>query len=338
MKKILALGLLVIFGSILGEWTMPGNRDAEAQAVRTLKFGTLYSEGQEIFESNKFFTNEIEKRTQGKIKFKIFPGSSLVPTTQAISATHSGVLDTSFVPPSYEQSLWPITDITSLFGAPKLNYEEWRTVHDQIREITNKSIKSNLVVLGMSSTLNYLLFSRKPLTGKHQDFMGMLMRSAGGSFDAAVKAMGAAPVLIPAPEAYMAVQKGTIDGAMTIYSRYVEGKLYEVGPHCVIFPIGFFMIGGDYAINKKVWNSFPADIQKIFLEVGTEVVGFQNDRAKASDKKIVAEILPKLGVKPILMSEEENRILLQKIRPVWDEYIKKLGKPAEEIAQILGVK
>jgi len=336
-KRVRFAWMLVVAVCILG-LNVANEAAAKDPVARTLKFTTLYSEGQELYETVKFFTNEIEKRTQGGIKFRIFPGSSLVSTNQFVSAVNKGVLDVAFAVPVYEQGLWPLTGILNTLGAPYVNYEKWKNVHDQVRDITNKNIDLNVVILGMPHVLTYALYSSKPLTGKVADFKGMLLRGTGGSFDASMKALGGAPVMIPAPETYMALQKGTIDGAATIYSRYVEGKMYEVTPYFMVIPKGMTMCSQHFIINKGVWTSLTPDIQKVLLEVGTEVVGFTNDRSAASDKKILAEILPKLGIKPVIMSEEENKLLLQKLTTVWDPEISKLGKPAEEIARIIGVK
>ena len=311
---------------------------AEDKAVRTLKLATLYSEGKELFKTVQFFANEVEKRTQGRITFRIFPGNSLVPSKQALSGVHRGVVDAAFVPAAYEQQLWPITGIAMTFGAPNLTYENWRKIHNPIRDIMNQSLNINVVILGMPHVLNYFFYAKKSLTGTLKDFDRALVRSAGGAYDPSFKALGCAPVKIPAPEVYMALQKGTIDSGWNIYSRYVEGKLYEVVQNVVVIPKGMVISGQHFVINKRIWESLPADIQKILLEVGTDVVAFTNDRSAASDKKILEEILPKRGIKPIIMSEEENKRLIDRLMPVWGPVKKKLGKPGEEIAEILGVK
>ena len=336
-KKTRFLWVFLVVLCILG-WDLSKQAIAVDPAVRTLKFTTLYIEGQELYETVRFFTNEVEKRTQGKIKFRIFAGSSLVPTNQFTTSVAKGVVDSAFAVPGYEQGLWPITGITYTLGAPKITYEKWRTVHDQVRDILNKNLDLNVVILSMPHVCNYSLYSRKPLTGKVEDFKGMLLKGAGGSFDASIKGLGGVPVTIPAPETYMALQKGTIDGAITIYSRYVEGKMHEVTPYFMVIPKGMTVCLQYFIINKGVWNSLTPNIQKVLLEVGTEVMAFTNDRSEASDKKIVAEILPKLGIKPVIMSEEENKILLQKLATVFDSEVSKLGKPGEEIAKIVGVK
>ncbi|RLB04914.1 MAG: hypothetical protein DRG83_03765 [Deltaproteobacteria bacterium] len=332
------LVLLFTVMCVLAGWSNPEGAAAKDPAVRILKFQTLYSEGKHMYESVKFFTSEIEKRTQGRIRFQIFPGSSLVPTKQMLSSVHKGILDSAFVPAAYEQGLWPITGITMTFGAPNITYEKWRTIHDQVRDIMNKNIDINVVIVGMPHVVTYLYHSKKPLSGKIDDFKNALVRSAGGAYDASFKALGCAPVRIPAPEAYMALQKGTIDSAWSGYGRFVESKLYEVTPYVMIIPKGMVISAQHFIVNKHVWNSLPADIQRIFLEVGTEVVGVTNDRCAALDKKVVTETLPKLGITPIIMDKAENEVLLKKLAVVWPPLVAKLGKPAEEIAEILGVK
>jgi len=322
---------------VLAGWSNPEGAAAKDPAVRTLKFTTLYTSAREMFATPKFFVDEIEKRTKGKIKFNFYPGSSLVPAKQFVSSVHNGVVDVAFAVPSYEGGLWPITDLCTVFGAPMVTYEKWRFVEEKVRVIMNKNIDLNVLILSMPHVVVYHLCSKKPLTGKVADFENLLVRSAGSSFNASLKALGAKPVTMPSSEFYMALQKGIIDGGMTTFDLYKNWKLYEVAPNFMVIPKGAATFGQVFIINKNVWNSLPGDIQKIFLEVAKECVAFTNEHCEATDRRIFEEF-GKLGVKYVIMSEAENEILLEKLRPVWAEYIGKLGKPAEEIAKILGVK
>ena len=251
-------------------------RAADQPASRTLKLSTLYSEGKELYQTVLFFANEVEKRTGGKIKFKIFPGNSLVSENQTLTAVHNGVVDSAFVPAAYEQSLWPLTGMTMTFGAPNISYEKWSSIHDQVREIINKNMDINVVIVGMPHVLTYFYYSKKPIKGKLSDFDKSLVRSAGGAYDASFEALGCAPVKIGASEVYMAMQKGTIDSGWNIYSRYIEGKLYEVAPNVMIVPKGMVISGQHFVINRTVWESVGPEVQKILLQVGSEVVTFTN--------------------------------------------------------------
>lgn len=306
--------------------------------TRTLKLATLYSPGRELYETVKYFADEVEKRTKGEVKFKIFPGNSLVPAKQALSSVHNGVVDSAFVPGAYEQSLWPLTGMLMTFGAPNITYQKWRTIHDPIRDILNKNLKINVVIVSMPHVLQYLFYSKDPLTGTLKDFKNTMVRSAGGAYDISFKALGCAPVKIPASETYMALQKGTIDSGWNIYGRYVGAKLYEVAPHVVVIPKGMIICGQYFVINKAVWESLSPKNRNVIMEVGKDVVAYTNDRSAASDQNVLNKKLPQLGIKPTIMSTEVNQKLLEKLAPTWGPVISKNGKQGQEIAKILGVR
>jgi len=228
--------------------------------------------------------------------------------------------------------------MTMTFGAPNITYEKWGSIHDQVRDIINKNTNINAVILSMPHVLNYFYYSKKPLKGKLSEFDRSLVRSAGGAYDASFEALGCVPVKIPASEVYMAMQKGTIDSGWNIYSRYTEGKLFEVAPYVMIIPKGMVISGQHFAINRSVWESVGPEFQKVLFQVGTEVVAFPNRRSAESDEQIVKEILPKLNIKPAIMEEAENNLLIKRLEKVWDPVIAKLGKPAEDIAKLIGVR
>ena len=305
---------------------------------RTLKLATLYSPGRELYKTVQYFADQVDKATKGQVKFKIFPGNSLVPAKQALSSVHNGVVDAAFVPGAYEQSLWPLTGMIMTFGAPNITYAKWRTIHDPIRDIFNQNMKINVVIVSMPHVLHYLFYAKSPLSGTLKDFQNTLVRSAGGAYDASFKALGCAPVKIPASETYMALQKGTIDSGWNIYSRYVGAKLYEVAPQVLIIPRGMVICGQYFVINKNVWNSLSAANRKAIMAVGTKVVGFCNDMSAASDKLILDKKLPELKINTKIMSPAVNQELLKKLAPTWGPVIDKNGKPGEEIAKILGVR
>ena len=305
---------------------------------RTLKLATLYSPGRELYKTVQYFADEVAKKTKGEVNFKIFPGNSLVPAKQALSSVHNGVVEAAFVPAAYEQSLWPLTGMLMTFGAPNITYDKWRTIHDPIRDILNKSLKINAVIVSMPHVLHYLFYAKAPLTGTLKDFQNTLVRSAGGAYDVSFKALGCAPVKIPASETYMALQKGTIDSGWNIYSRYVGAKLYEVAPNVVIIPKGMIICGQYFVINKAVWESLSAENRAAIMSVGSQVVSFTNDMSAASDKTILDKKLPALNIKPTIMSDAVNQELLQKLAPTWGPVIEKNGKPGQEIAKILGVR
>src|SRR4051812_28832928 len=64
----------------------------------------------------RMFAAEVEKRTNGALKFAIYPGASLVKTNSQFSALRKGALDLSLVPISYAGGELPELNIGLMPG------------------------------------------------------------------------------------------------------------------------------------------------------------------------------------------------------------------------------
>ena len=64
----------------------------------------------------RMFAAEVEKRTNGALKFAIYPGASLIKTNSQFSALRKGALDLSLVPISYAGGELPELNIGLMPG------------------------------------------------------------------------------------------------------------------------------------------------------------------------------------------------------------------------------
>jgi TRAP-type C4-dicarboxylate transport system substrate-binding protein len=64
----------------------------------------------------RMFAAEVEKRSNGAMKFEIYPGASLMKTKAQISSLRRGALDMSLVPLSYAGGEMPETNIGLMPG------------------------------------------------------------------------------------------------------------------------------------------------------------------------------------------------------------------------------
>src|SRR6185437_4569690 len=69
------------------------------------------------------FAQEVEKRTNGEVKFQIYPGASLYKPTQQFDALANGSLDMSVYPLAYSGGKLPATNLT-LMPALIENYQQ----------------------------------------------------------------------------------------------------------------------------------------------------------------------------------------------------------------------
>jgi len=109
--------------------------------------------------------------------------------------------------------------------------------------------------------------NKRPLT-KPEDFKGLTMRSFSSGDADTLKALGAAPTVMSSAEMYMALQRGTVDGATTGMPAAVSRKVHEVQK---------FMTEANYTTaqfvvqaNLKWWEKLPQDQRDAILKAGRE--------------------------------------------------------------------
>src|SRR5437763_2925593 len=126
---------------------------AFAQTVTTLKISHQFPGGtidQGDFRDRlvRKFAADVEKRTNGALKFDIYPNSSLVKVNSQFSALRRGALDLSLVPLSYAGGEVPETNI-GLMPALVPSYEvgsKWKT-SDVGRLLTKLLDEKGIVVV-----------------------------------------------------------------------------------------------------------------------------------------------------------------------------------------------
>src|SRR4051812_48458658 len=125
-----------VVGSVAGLSALALGRSpvAGAQAPTTLKISHQFPGGtidQGDFRDRlvRKFAAEVEKKTNGGLKFDIYPNASLVKVNSQFSALRRGALDLSLVPISYSGGEVPETNI-GLLPALVPSYEvgsKWKT-------------------------------------------------------------------------------------------------------------------------------------------------------------------------------------------------------------------
>ena len=163
---------------------------------------------------------------------------------------------------------------------------------------------------------------------KLEDFKGLKMRHSGGSIpEKRFKALGARAVFIAWPDVPMALIQGVVDGLATTSKSAERGKLYEAGIKYGVFTRNFC---GFYIpmVNLKFWESLPADLQKIMLEVWKEHVPKQREIARREQKE-AEEIMKSKGVEIYKPSDEELARWRKHIMPIQDKLAKDLKHDPE---------
>ena len=118
---------------------------------------------------------------------------------------------------------------------------------------------------------------------------GMKVRGGSHEMDMILKEAGASVVDMPSNEIHGAMEKGTLDAAMTSSSSLISFRLDEVSKYVTTARGGayWFMLE-PLLISKAAFDRLPRDQQAVLMAVGTELEAFARRSAQGDDAAVAA--------------------------------------------------
>jgi TRAP-type C4-dicarboxylate transport system substrate-binding protein len=266
------------------------------------------------------WAKEIEKRSNGQIKIKIFPAGALTPAPQIYDGVVKGISDFGLSVFAYSPGRFPvIAAVDNPLGYTNA-FVATRTINELYRKFQPKELSDAHVCYLFAHGPGLLHTVSKPVQ-KLEDVKGLKIRSTGTS-QLIVRALGGSPVAMSQGETYDALKKNIVDGTLVpieALEGFKQGEVlkYTTFTYSIAYSQGFFV-----TMNLKKWNALPKDLQKIITDVSRE---YEDITAKAwgdSDKSGV-EFVKKLGHEFIELSDAESAKFKKAVEPVFAEYVKK---------------
>ncbi|MFW8564744.1 TRAP transporter substrate-binding protein DctP [Orrella sp. 11846] len=309
---------------------------AHAKPV-TLRVADILPNGSFIYNlSTKPFMDEVEKRTNGEVTFKYFPGQQLGKAADMLKLTQSGVTDIGYVGPSYLKDKMPLSAVLELPGAFSNNSCEgfvalWNMTHDggflQKQEWDAQGVIPVLVLM----TRHHIFVSKDKDINTMADLEGLKMRSAGGAMARTQSEMGMVPVDLSAPETYESMSRGTVDGtfwpAQSLFD-YGLDDLVKTGSN-KDHVAGIVLT---YSISKKAWDKLTPEQQKVIMEVGKEVSSTSCKNFDETEQNALKRIQDK-GVKTLAFSDEDQKKMYEaydRSAQAWAKSLDDRGRPGSE--------
>jgi TRAP-type C4-dicarboxylate transport system substrate-binding protein len=260
---------------------------------------------------------EIEKRTNGAVKFTYFPGGATLKANQIYEGVMKGVADIGMSCFAYTPGLFPAMEAIDLpLGYKSGRMATW-VINEYYKTVKPKELEA-VKVLYLHAHGPGLLHTKK-LVQKLEDVKGLKIRSTGVSAKIA-KALGGIGMPLAQTEAYEALQKGVVDATLSPYQvlkgwKQAEVIKYTVECYGVGYTTGFFVV-----MNKSKWEALPPEVKKVFEQVSQEWI-VKHAQAWDDGDKEGKEYSLSLGNKVITLSPEEDERWAQAVKPVVDEYI-----------------
>lgn len=311
-----------------------------ANAAATLKFADQNSEtGWGSVHGVQPWIKKVEKESDGKLKIQLYPNQTLSKGNQTWSATRKGIADMSWNAMAVNSGLNPLAEVITLPGLP---YDDPVVASARLWEGYEKfpslaKLYDANKVLGLFTSDKFNLVTSKPIR-KLEDLKGKKIRTIAGPLADALESLGAIPVVIPMPDVYLAMQRGTIDGTLSSWESFNGFRFYEVGKHVITnvpFGFSFFVV----AMNKDAYDKL-SDEEKAVIDANSGLEGskwWAEHFSKSSRQ--VPQILKEKGIEldTYELDPQERARWVDKVSgPVakkWEDTVK--GKGFQEAGEIL---
>lgn len=303
-----------------------------AAAQQTFEFAIWYSDRDYYAPMTNEFASEVDKATNGRVKFKLHYSGGLVPAKETVESVRNGSIgggttSISFLAPIIREFSY----IEPFFWIPadaKVAVE----MMDQLNPIMQTAMeRRGMALLFALPSSGLITACRRDHVRAVSDWKGKKIRAAGRLQGIQLSSVGASPVAIDPGELYIALQNGTVDCTMFLANLSLSSKIYEVAPNITYWADG--ANSSVFYVNLAQWRKVSEADRKVVLAVGdriakkwaVEQIGMQLQAAKE---------LEKAGAKVIYPTRQEIDATKNAMSSVWNEIDKiagEAGKPYRAI-------
>lgn len=329
--RAIAIGIAILAGSTTSGFL--NAQDFPVMNMRLAHYLPAHFPGSVV---DQWWADEIEKRSGGKIKTRIFWSESLGKSTELLDLVASGSVDLAATAHGFFPAQLPLNSAPNSIMFAFDSNEQAARINTELVE-KNKAMqdelrKANVRPLFFHSLAGMRPFCRKKLETM-ADFKGTKIRSWGEYVPIMWKALNATPVNMQPSELYEGLQRGTVDCVFWPHDLIYAQKLYEVakfawGPHLGALPTWPIWV------NEKKWQEWPPHVRTLFETVSREAAARDIKAVQEAESKALKEMVDKHGVVVVDFKEfDKLKAAIPDMVGIWQERmkVKGLGSEAQEI-------
>jgi TRAP-type transport system periplasmic protein len=280
---------------------------AGAQAQQKYEMKLAYFVGDQHAMSKWLiaWSETLEKRSNGRIVVKRFPGAQMGPTPQHYDFARTGQADAAWFLHGGTPGRFPLTELSNLpyllgsaeIGTKVLNDAELRAKY---LDAEHRGVKVLILFTHQPGNVHT---TKKPIRTA-DDMKGMRIRFATPTIREFVAALGGTPVGVQPTEQVEQLQKGTIDGVFIDYGgagiAFKMGGILKYSTEMYSYVASFGL-----AMNPDFYAKLPPDLQKLVTDTTTgkeKEIGEAWDALDVPGKKAIVEG----GAQAFKLSPEED--------------------------------
>lgn len=311
--------------------------DSTPQTRIKLRFGHIFpATSFQQKEMLPLYFNLVAEATKNKYAIEVewYPVGTMVGGVQTYDSVVQGIIDIGSAIVAWTPGRFPVLMTLSQPGiAPPVNAIAGSITAWEFFNHLKPAECADTKILAILNTPPGWIHSKAPIFSI-KDLKNKNILATGGP-GKAVKILGGNPITMPMGEAYSALHKGIIEGAIVPAEVLKTYKLHEVTRNSTAVPM-IYSAQLFVAMNKSKWNDLPKDLQNAFDSVAKSFVIKASTIWQQQDDAIV-EWAKNLGHKFIHLSSNEQKTWEDLLKPLETEYIadlKSKGLPGEQIVSL----
>lgn len=319
-KKLIAVVSSALFA--IGLQALP----VSAQQPIVIKFSHVVANNTPKGKGAERFKELAEERTKGRVKVELYPNSQLYKDKEELEALQLGAVQmlapslAKFGPLGVKE--YEVFDLPYIFPnrAVLARITEGPIGQRLFKKLETKGITG----LAYWDNGMKVMTANKPMH-KVDDFKGMKMRIQSSKvLDEQFRALKANPQVLAFSEVYQAMQTGVVDGSENTPSNIYSQKVYEVQSQLTVSDHGY--IGYAVIVNKKFWDSLPADIRTILEGAMKDATRYTNVIAQKENDDALAAIKASGKTKVYYLTDAEKAEWRKALLPVHRTMEARVGK------------
>ena len=290
--------------------------DAAGNKPVLLTYSTFFPATNPQGELGDAWAEEIEKRTDGKIKIRYLPGEVFLRGEELYDGLRIGATDIVMSAFAYDRDDFTAMEAVDLpIGYP--NASVATAVINAFYQTHQPQELANLKILYLHAHGPGLFHTTRPVE-KMEDLGGMRIRCTPFAAKV-VEALGATPAVKSQGFAYILLQEHYVQGTLSPMEvlkgwRQAEVIKYTTESQCVAYTTGFYV-----AMKKAKWDTLSPEIQRVFEDVSAAWVPKHAEAWDSGDRE-AREYSLDLGNKIISLSQAEKERWCKAIELVIGEY------------------
>ncbi|APE42398.1 hypothetical protein BOO69_02435 [Sulfitobacter alexandrii] len=233
---------------------------------------------------DKWWAEEVERRSGGKIDIEIFWSGQLGGLTEIKSLVGDGAVELGvFAQAVHAEELPMMAASAGLLNRVSADPQTANTLAGEMyaqEMVKAETDKAGIVPIKWTVPSTYTLLCNKPVN-EMADLEGLRVRAVGGAYVPIwMEEYGMVPTRVQAPELREGLERGTIDCNFGPIEWATFSELEEVAPYWSDINTGAFTTF-QLIVSKESWDSWPQEVRDLMTEVAREAM--EKDQAELAE-------------------------------------------------------